>query len=217
MLLDPVADLVLVTRRVKRLHRNLIDQLQCELELLVLHFDLADVDVGGRTHLVGIMKLLHHETVVRGWSHHHDELLPARRVFADRNPAARVHRLGQQHVRLVAALVGPEVIDLVVVDGVHLGNGHEFRDLDRLARLLFELLELFGRKHDVAILREFVTLHHVVTFDDRVLLDADVLLLEARSVLLVKKVERNRSFRVRCRVELDRYRDQTKGNSCRAD
>ena len=100
-------------------------------------------DFGRRAHLVGVVQLLHHEHAVER-AQEHEVLLAARRVLSERGAAGLLERSGEQAIRAVAALVGPEVVDLLEVLAVDLGERHELDDVDRAGRLLLERLELFG-------------------------------------------------------------------------
>jgi hypothetical protein len=112
-------------------------------------------------------------------------------------------------VRLLAALVGREVVGLVEVDGIHLVERDELGDVHGLRGLLLERLELVGGEGDVLVLGELVALDHVVARDDHLLLRADVLLLEARAALLVQEVERDpRRGDLRGGKQLHRDRDE---------
>ena len=75
-----------------------------------------------------------------------DQVLLAARGVLSRAPTApgRLHRLGQQAVRPLAALVGAEVVRLVEVDGSTLSSRDELGDLDGVGRLLLERLQLLG-------------------------------------------------------------------------
>jgi hypothetical protein len=96
---------------------DLADQLQREAQLGLLDIDLLDVEVLHRTDLVGVQQLLQHDAVVVGAD-------LARRIPCPSRPSARGHSghsrawLRAEAVRLRAALVGGEVVGLVVVDRV---------------------------------------------------------------------------------------------------
>ncbi len=65
--------------------------------------------------------------------------------LGQRAAAALAHRLGEQRVRLAAALVGREQVGLVVVQRVDRFLGNEGHDLDRRAAGLLERLQLLRR------------------------------------------------------------------------
>ena len=98
-------------------------------------------------------------------------------------------RLAQQPVGALAALVGAEVVDLLEVDPVDLGERDELDDVDGVGGLLVERLDLLGREDDVLALGELVALGHLVPLHDLVVLGADVLLLQPGAALLVQHVE----------------------------
>jgi hypothetical protein len=123
-------------------------------------------------------------------------LLPARRVLSERSSARLLERRGEQAIRAVAALAGAEVVDLVDVLTVDLGERDELHDLDHLRRLLLERLQLFGREDDVLILGELVSLDRLLASDSLAVLRADVLLLESGAALLVKHVEGDARLRL---------------------
>jgi len=137
------------------------------------------------------VQLLHHEhTIAR--PEQHEVLLPARRVLSERCPARMLERFGQQAIGAIASLGRPQVVDFLKVFAIDLCQRDEFQDIDRARRLLLERLELVRREDDVLILREFVALDGVVAADNLVVvLGTDVLLLEARTALLVQHVERD--------------------------
>ena len=68
----------------------------------------------------------------------------ARGVLAERGASGFLQRRGEQTIRAIAALVGAEVVDLLEVLAVDLGERDELDDVDHARRLLLERLELFG-------------------------------------------------------------------------
>src|SRR6185295_3027857 len=123
----------------------------------------------------------------------------------------------EQAVRLVRALVGREVVRLVEVHRIDRLDRHELRDLHRVRAGLFERLDLFRRELHVLVLGELVALDHLVALDDRAVLDADVLLLEARAALLVQHVEGDRVLGLGRGVQLHRNGDQSERDRERTD
>ena len=79
---------------------------------LVAALDLAEV-----AHLVGIEERVHHQAALR-LAQQHELLAAARREARHGAAAGGVHRLAQQAVGLLAALVGAEQVGLLEVDRV---------------------------------------------------------------------------------------------------
>ena len=123
--------------------RRLLDELLRELELRRPSLAVGDRDFGRRANLVGVVQLLHHEHAVER-AQEDEVLLPARRVLAERGLARLLQRRGEQAIRPIAALVGSEVVDLLQIFAVDLGQRDELDDVDRARRLLLERLELLG-------------------------------------------------------------------------
>ena len=146
-----------------------------------------------------------------------DVLLAARRVRRDPDQAGVEHRVVQQPVGALAALVGPEVVALLDAQRIDRAGRDELLDRDRLGRDRVERLELLGRQHDVLALGVLVALDRVIAVDDLVALGADVLLLEPRAVGVVQHVEVDVAGRLVGRVELGRDRDQTERDGGGAD
>jgi hypothetical protein len=70
-------------------------------------------------------------------------------------------------------------------------------------------LDLLGRELHVLVLGELVALDHLVALDDRAVLDADVLLLQARAAALVQHVEGDRVLGLSRGEQLHRNCDQS--------
>ena len=214
--LDAAAMLVGVRGRVELRRRLLLDELLGELELGGLHFGLRDLDFGRRPHVRGEVQLLHRQHVVDR-PDQHDVRLAARRPATDGRELRFLHRFDQQAVRLVRAFVGREVVRLVEVHRIDRLDRHELRDLHRVGAGLFERLDLLRRELHVLVLGELVALDHFVALDDRAVLDADVLLPQARAAVLVQHVEGNRVLGLRRRVQLHGDSDQSERDRERAD
>ena len=141
----------------------------------------------------------------------HQLLLPARLVPPDGHAPHREHRLAQQPVRLLAALVRPEELRLLEVDRVHLLDRDELLDLDRLVALGLERLQLVLAQHHVLVARVLVAAHGLVPLHHFTAGRAHVLLLEARAVLGVEHVEVD-ALRTRRRVHLHGDRHEAEGD-----
>src|SRR5690606_5239188 len=147
-----------------------------------------------------------------------DEVLrAARRVARQRGQPGLAQRRRQQPVRAVAALVRPDVVDLVQVDPLDLLEGHEFDDVHGPFALRLQRLQLLVRERDVLPPGELVALHHVLALDLLAVLRADVLLPQARAALLVQPVEGHGRRGLRGRVQLDRDGDEPEGDRGRCD
>ena len=161
--------------------------------LLVVHLDRLEasqlVDVGRIDHLVGVRKGRHHQPTLLG-TDRCGVLLVAHHEPPDRHLAARLHRSGEQHVRLRRA-VGGQVVGGVEVDGVDVGEVDELFEIDRLGGHRHERLELVGVDDDVAALGDLVALHDVVVADLVTGLGVDLAVADARHVAFVELVERH--------------------------
>jgi hypothetical protein len=206
---------VLVFARVVAVGRGLLDQLQRELQFGLLDVDLFDVQVAHRAHLVGVQQLLQDQPVFAGAHLHHVLFAlpdPARQCAA----AAFLHRRDQQPVRLAAALVGHQVVGLVVVDRVDRAHRDERDNVDGVPRRFFQRLQFRRREGDIAVLVELVALDHVGAFDRHAFLQAHVLLLQPRAAV-VQQVEADRTRGLGGRIQLDRYRHQPEAERQRGD
>src|SRR6185312_14135771 len=106
---------------------------------------------------------------------------------------------------------------LVEVDRVDRLDGHELRDLDRVRARLLQGLDLLRLEGDVLVLGELVTLHHLVALHDGAILEAHVLLPEARAAALVQQIEGDRVPRLGRAIELDGYRDESERDGQRSN
>ncbi|MFT3917466.1 MAG: hypothetical protein QM704_26290 [Anaeromyxobacteraceae bacterium] len=213
---DALLHRVLVLLGLEARVRGLLDELQRELDLLVLHLRVVDLDLVERADLVGVVELLQEQPAGPG-ADEGEVLLAAGGVARDRGLAALLEREREELVGLAAALVRAEVVGLLEVDRVDLGGGHELGDVDRLGRDLVERLQLLAREGDVAVLRELVALHHLVAFDLLAVLRARVVLLQARAVLRVEQVEGDGRRGLRRRVEAHGDRDEPEGDGAGGD
>ena len=185
---DSLLDVILVGLGLEGIHGALIDEELGEVELLRADLGRLERHLGKGPDLVGIEQLLHDDAALEGTEH--DEVhLAAGGIAGQGDPLGLLHDLREKGVRLGSALVGPDVVRPIEVDGVHLRDRNELDDLDGLGRLLLERLELLGSEGDVAVLRELEALDHLVAGHDLAVLGADVLLLQPGAVLRVEHVE----------------------------
>ena len=196
------AHLVHVVLGMELVGGDLLDELHGQLQLRLLHGGVAHRHFRERPHLVRVVEDLHDEAALDG-PHQRQVLLAPRGPLRQRAAPGLAHRFREQPVRLLAALVGPEVVRALEVDRVHPRQRDELGDLDRLARLLRHGLDLVFGEDDVLVLGELVALHHLVPRDDLLVLGADVLLLEPGVTLAVKEVERHRRLRFAGGIEAD--------------
>ena len=84
---------------------------------------------------------------------------------ADRDLVRVLHRLDQQRVGALGALVGAEVVGMVEVDRVDVVEVDEVEDLDRARLLRVDLLELVLGDHHVLLGRDLVALDDVLVGD----------------------------------------------------
>src|SRR3954464_2806988 len=212
--LDPLLDVVFVLLGLELVGRYLPDDLLGELELLRLHvrrFFQPDLVEG--PHLVRVHELLHDEAAAVDGAQLHEILLAAGGIPRESGAAGRAHRLREQPVGAIGALLGPEVVGLVEVDGIDRLGRDELADLDLLRRLLLERLQLFGGEGDVAVLGELVAFHHLVALDHLIVVArADVLLLEAAPALRVQEVEGDRRLRLGGGEQADGDGDESEGD-----
>src|SRR6202049_5114060 len=209
--LDARAHLVLVGVGIEFLGCLLIDELLRELQFRRLHVRLRDLYFARATYIGRVVQLLHGEHVADR-TQDHDVALAACGPVADATTPRLLERFGEQCVGLGGALVGSEVVGLVVVNRIDRLDGHELGDLHRVRADFFQCLDLLGRELHVLILGELVALHHLLAFHDHAFLLAYVLLLQARAVGLVQQVEGDGVRRLSRGVELHRYGDQPEGH-----
>jgi hypothetical protein len=204
----PLLHLVLVALRVPGLGGDLLDDLLREPELGGLELrHVGQRHLVPRLHLGGVAELVHDEAVLER-PQLDDVLLAAGRVRGHADEPGLEHRVVEQLVRALAALVRPEVVALLDVQRIDRGPRHELLERDRLRRDRVERLELLGREDHVLALAVLVALHRVLAVDDLVALRADVLLAEPGAVRVVQHVEVDVSARLVRRVELRRDRDE---------
>ena len=158
---------------------------------------------------------MHHEPRTEG-TDQHEVLLAAADVLPERHLARVAHRLGEETVGLLAALVGAEVVDVLEVDGVDPLEGHELVDVDGRAGRRLDRPELGVGEGDVALALELVALDQLVPLDDALAAGAVELLADARAALLVQQVE-GRLLRLRGDVESYRDGDEAEADRLRRD
>ena len=212
----PLAILVGVPLGLEGLVRELPEELHRELELALPDLGRRPlVDLAEVAHLVGEVHRVEHEAALGG-ADQHQRLLAAHDELGQRHPVALRHRLGQESVRLLAPLVGAEVIGLLEVDRVDPVERHELGDVDDLRRLALERLELGVRDPDILILGELEALHEVAALDDLVVERTDILLPDAGAALGVQEVVGD-ALGGRGRVEFDRDRHEAEGDGARSE
>ena len=116
-------------------------------------------------------------------------LLVAHHELGDAGELRLLHRLHEQGVHLLGALVGPDVVRLREEDRVDLVVRDEVDDVDRLVALYLGGLEVLLVHEDVFALLELERLDDLVVGDGLVLLLADLLVADRAVVLLVHEVE----------------------------
>ena len=114
-----------------------------------------------REHLVGVAHGLEAQHAVDR-PDGDQRLLRAQHEAADRDLVLVLHHLGEQAVGLGRVLVGHQVVRLLEVHGVDLGEVDEVLDLDLPARLGLERGELVGLDHHVVAVLELVALDDLV-------------------------------------------------------
>src|SRR5262245_34460189 len=189
-LLQALAPLIVILLRREPVGGELLDQLAREVGLRRLHRRLRTaLDLVEGAHLVGVVERVQREAVVER-SDEDQPLLPARDVLGQRHHARVAHGLAEQLVRLVAALVRSEIVRVLKVHRIDVGQRHELLDVDRLARRRLERFQLLvGEEHEL-VLRHLAPLHQLAALDDALAARAPRLLLDARLAHLVNEVER---------------------------
>ena len=196
--------------------REILDEPEGQPQLAFLEGGrLALADLAEVPHLVGEVHGVEHQPVLGG-ADQDEAFFPAHDELGQGHPLRLGHGIGEEPVRLLAALVGAEVVGLFEVDGIHGGQGHELGDVDHLGRLALEGLDLLVREADVLILLEFVPLDDLAPVHHFVVHRADHLLAEAVAALGVKLVEAHPARRG-SRVHLDRYGDEPEGDRARPE
>ena len=108
------------------------------------------------------------------------------------------HRLADDGEGLGADLVvRRDVVAIVEIDRIDLGSRRETLDVDRVAALDFDLVQLFVGDGDVIALGDLIALDALVALDDVAGFGVDILLLEAIAGLGVQHVEGNLLGRAR--------------------
>src|SRR5262249_31323154 len=110
-------------------------------------------------------------------------------------------------VRLVAALVGTEVLRRLEVDRIDRFERHELVDVDARAGRGLERAQLLVGEADVLALLDLVAADELAPLDDPLVARAPDLLLDARAALAVQQIEGG-GLRVGRDVEADGDRDE---------
>src|SRR5262249_12883206 len=121
-----------------------------------------------------------------------------------------------QLVRFRPARPRSEVVGVVVVDRVDLGELDEVLDLDRLRLLRRECLELAGLDHHVAVLRYLVALDDVLVWHLLAAGGVDALLRDAYAAVAVELVEAD-VLAIDRAVQLDGHGDQAEADRAGPD
>ena len=137
-------------------------------------------------------------------------------VLRERHALGVAHGLGQQAVRLLAALVRPEVVDVLEVHRVDPLEGDELVDVDRRARGRLDRTQLGVGEAHPPVVRELIALDQLAALDDALAVRAIELLADARATVLVQQVER-RLLRACRDVEPDRDGDEAEADRPRPD
>src|SRR5437016_2607131 len=121
--------------------------------------------------------------------HRREILLGPQHEAGDADAVRAFHRLDQQRVRLRRAAIGHQVVRVLVVDRIDLGQIDEVLDLDRLVGAWVESFQLLARHRDVSAFADLEALDDVLPGDFLAVDAADALLLDAPAVLVVQHVE----------------------------
>ena len=214
-----LAVLVVVLRGLE-VRRQRVDQLLGHLELAVRGLEVLGrghvVEVVGRHDLVVEDHRLHRQHVALAGADRDELLLGAQHDAGDRHLAGLAHRLEQQAVGLPRALVGDEVVRVVVEDRVDVLEVDEVLDVDRAGLLGGDRVELLGRDHDVALLGQLEALDDLLVRDLLVGHGVHALLGDAVARVGVELVEADGLARDR-RVELDGHVDEPEGDRAAPD
>src|SRR5262245_59893167 len=176
---------------------------------------LPAVDLAEVAHLVGEVHGVEHEAALRR-PDEHEALLAAHDELRERDAPLLFHRVSEEPIRLVAALVRPEEIRPLEVDRIDRLERHELGDVDHLRGVALELLQLVVGDPHILVLRELVAAHERRAIHDLVVHRAEGLLLDARAALGVQHVEGD-ARRRGGGVHPDGDRDQSERDRARAD
>src|SRR6185369_16799034 len=146
----------------------------------------------------------------------HQALLAAHDVLREGDLPGLVHRVGQQAVRFLAALVGAAIVGLLEIDRIDLLERHDLGSVDDLGGLTLQRLQLLVAHAHVLLLGELVPARQLGALDRLVALGTERLLLDARAAHGVELVEGHVAGRGR-RVEADGNRHQPEGDRARAE
>ena len=175
-----------------------VDQRLGHLELLLGRLAVRGVelvrDLVRRDDLVGEAHRRHrHHPVHR--PQRGEVLLAAQHEARDRDLAGVLHRLDEQRVGLLGALVGAEVVGVIEVDRVDLVQVDEVLDLDRPRLLRVELLELVTGDDHVLLGGDLVPLDDVLVGHLLAVGLRDALVADPRAVGLAQLAEAHRLLR----------------------
>jgi hypothetical protein len=175
-----VGRLVAEVRRIEPVFVELLNELVRKIELERLELELAArLDLLERADLVGVVALVEDEpALVR--ADDDEVVLPALREAADGDLLAALERLGEQRVRAIAALVGPEEVRLLDVEEVDRVRRDELLKLDHPGAGGLHRLELLVRELHVLVARVLVAASGLGPIDDDVVDRAEELLLQLR-------------------------------------
>ena len=177
---------------IEALDGEMIDELLRQLEFGFRHLGRLDAEVLQVANFRFEMQLMHGETV-RDRSYHYDVFFAARDPTPDRTLSGFTQRGRKQRVGLRAALVGRQIIGAVKINRVDRLQRDELADIDCMGRRVLERLQLLGTEHDILVLGEFVALDHFRALDELAVGDRNILLFDARTILLPRRLKDTRS------------------------
>ena len=165
--------------------------------------------VGGHD-LVGVAHRLDAERAVER-PDRDEALLAAHHDAPDRDLVERLHRVDEQRVRLLAALVGHEVVGLLEVERVDVVEVDELLDLDLVAPLRAQRLDLARLDDHVLALRDLEAVHDLVGGHLVAGLVGDLAVADARAGPLLELVEAH-VFALRRADELHGHLDESEAD-----
>src|SRR6266852_6065859 len=186
---DTLAVFVIVFFRIELLARQLRDEPKSELDLAVLGLHgLFPVDLPEIPDLVVEVHGVKNQATLEG-ADEDQAFLPAENETGDGDLLRSLESPRQELVGLAPALVRPQEVGLVHIDGVHGGEGHELRDVDVPRGLALQGLQLVVGDANVLLLAELVSLHEIIPVDHLITDRTVRLVLDPAAALGMEQME----------------------------
>src|SRR5579884_686327 len=186
-----------------------LDQHRGHVEQVGIGLVVADIaeEAGRLVHLVGITQRLEHQTAVEGLERD-DILLSPHRELPDADLVRGLERVAQHDIGFLGEIVGGDhVIGLVEIHRVDAVIVDELDQVERLAALELDALDLLGVEEDVVAFRDLIALHDLVLVDGTDARD-DLFVFDPLARRLVDLMELDLGAASRGGIEFDRDRHQ---------